>query len=233
MGAIHFSIDKELAKILASNLKIDAFVETGTFSGDSVSLVRLLFKEIHTCELSIELYRKACEKFKNDSSIHCHHGSSSELLAKIAKELSGKAILYWLDAHWCSADHTAGAESQCPLLEELDAIEPLHEDSVVWIDDARYFMSPPTKPLVMKGWPRFHNVQTKLLRLGGNTHRMTFANDTILLYPNILDDIITDYLYKNGVDWLAITHDAIVVLPQMKKAKEAFESEYLKIKNRE
>lgn len=231
MGAVNFSIDVTLAGILARELSIKTFVETGTFNGDSIASISDLFKEIHTCELSTELHKAATSRFENYKYIHCHQGSSSELLAKLSNELKDKPILYWLDAHWCSADHTAGEESQCPLLEELDAIFPLHENSVVWIDDARYFMSPPTKPLVMEGWPMFHEVQKKLFNLGGNSHRVTFANDTILLYPNKIGKIICSYLYENGVDWLQIAHEARIILPEVIKARDAYKQEYQKLKS--
>lgn len=206
MGAIHFSIDVKLAELLVRELGLSIFVETGTFQGDSVELVKPLFQEIHTCELSPELHQKACSRFEGIKGIHCHLGPSEQSLQKISRELQGSPVLYWLDAHWCAAENTAGEESQCPLLEELDAITPLHADSVVWIDDARYLMSPPPKPHVCKGWPKWHEVHTKFNSIGGNTHQYVFANDTILLYPKRLEDIIWGYLWENGVDLVKIAY---------------------------
>ena len=204
MGAIHFSIDVNLAELLARELGISSFVETGTFKGDSVALVRSIFSEIHTCELSSELHQAALRRFEADKAVTCHLGSAGDLLKCISQQLVGRPVLYWLDAHWCAGENTAGEESQCPLLEELDAIYPLHPNSVVWIDDARYFMSPPPKPHVSKGWPRWHEVQKKLMWLAGDTHRFVFANDTILLYPNKIDELVYDYLWENGVDLVKI-----------------------------
>jgi hypothetical protein len=183
MGAIHFSIDEKLAGVLAGSLGIRHFVETGTFRGDTVAKVRRHFEELHTCELSAELHGEAAKRFSADEAVHCHLGSSPELLRGIARRLDGRPVLYWLDAHWCADDAAAGQESQCPLLDELKAIVPLDSRSVVWIDDARYFLSPPPKPLVSEGWPAFHEVLLGLLKLGGESHRIGFANDTILLYP--------------------------------------------------
>jgi predicted O-methyltransferase YrrM len=200
MGAIHFSIDVSLAGLLARELGISTFVETGTFKGDSVALVRSIFSEIHTCELSSELHQAALRRFEADKAVTCHLGSAGDLLKRISQQLAERPVLYWLDAHWCAGENTAGEESQCPLLEELEAIYPLHPNSVVWIDDARYFMSPPPKPHVSKGWPRWREVQKKLMWLAGDTHRFVFANDTILLYPNKIDELIYDYLWENGVD---------------------------------
>jgi hypothetical protein len=206
MGAIHFSIDVNLAELLARELGISTFVETGTFKGDSVALVRSIFSEIHTCELSSELHQAALRRFEADKAVTCHLGSAGDLLKCISQQLVGIQVLYWLDAHWCAGENTAGEESQCPLLEELEAIYPLHPDSVVWIDDARYFMSPPPKPHVSKGWPRWHEVQKKLMWLAGDTHRFVFANDTILLYPNKIDELVYDYLWENGLDMVKVTY---------------------------
>jgi hypothetical protein len=206
MGAIHFSIDVNFAELLARELDISSFVETGTFKGDSVALVRSIFSEIHTCELSSELHQAALRRFEADKAVTCHLGSAGDLLKCISQQLVGRPVLYWLDAHWCAGENTAGEESQCPLLEELDAIYPLHPNSVVWIDDARYFMSPPPKPHVSKGWPRWHEVQKKLMWLAGDTHRFVFANDTILLYPNKIDELVYDYLWENGLDMVKVTY---------------------------
>jgi hypothetical protein len=206
MGAIHFSIDVNFAELLARELDISSFVETGTFKGDSVALVRSIFSEIHTCELSSELHQAALRRFEADKAVTCHLGSAGDLLKCISQQLVGRPVLYWLDAHWCAGENTAGEESQCPLLEELEAIYPLHRNSVVWIDDARYFMSPPPKPHVSKGWPRWHEVQKKLMWLAGDTHRFVFANDTILLYPNKIDELVYDYLWENGLDMVKVTY---------------------------
>ena len=226
MGAIHFSIDVSLAELLARELGVSAFVETGTFKGDSVALVRSIFSEIHTCELSAELHQAALRRFEADDAVTCHLGSAGDLLKDISRKLVERPVLYWLDAHWCAGENTVGEESQCPLLEEIDAIYPLHPDSVVWIDDARYFMSPPPKPLKANGWPTCDQVIKALVKLGADSHAVTFCNDTILLFPKRIEQIIFEYLYNNGCDWLNIAHSANVILPQMKAARDAYKSEF-------
>jgi hypothetical protein len=226
MGAIHFSIDPDLTKLLVDKLGISSFVETGTFKGDSLASVRHLFRELHSCELSPELHAAACERFREDPDVHCHLGSSGDLLKGLAARFKDRPVLYWLDAHWCSADHTAGAESQCPLLEELEALAPLHKDSVVWIDDARYFMAPPPAPLVSEGWPTFHLVHERLRALSpSDWHHVIFANDTILFFPSAIEAEIDGYLKANGADWLAITHASRAVLSEALRCKDLLEGE--------
>lgn len=205
MGAIHFSIDPVLAALLASRLDLTVFIETGTFEGDSVAAVRGCFRELHTCELSPELHAAAVRRFADDPSVNCHLGSSPDRLRSLAAIHARHAVMYWLDAHWCSAAHTAGQASQCPLLEELEAIAPLHPESIVWIDDARYFMAPPPAPLEATGWPTFQEVLDRLRSLSSQ-HRLMFANDTILFHPAKVAGEVTAYLHAHGADWLAIAH---------------------------
>ena len=207
MGAIHFSIDPTLATLLASQLDLAVFIETGTYKGDSVAAVRPVFRELHTCELSPELHAAAKLRFEDDPAVHCHLGSSPDRLRSLAVLHARHPVMYWLDAHWCSGNQTAGQESQCPLLDELEAIAPLHTESVVWIDDARYFTAPPTAPLETKGWPTFQQVLDRLRSLSP-AHQLVVANDTLLFHPARASGTIATYLHTHGADWLAISHAA-------------------------
>lgn len=209
MGAIHFSIDPVLTALLATRLDLAVFIETGTFEGDSIAAVRPCFRDLHTCELSPELHAAAARRFADDPAIHCHLGPSPERLRDLAASHAHRPVMYWLDAHWCSASHSAGQESQCPLLEELQAIAPLHPESIVWIDDARYFMAPPPAPLEARGWPTFQQVLDHLRALSAH-HHIVFANDTILFHPTGIAAEVAAHLHAHGADWLAIAHAARV-----------------------
>lgn len=207
MGAIHFSIDPLLTALLATRLELAVFIETGTFEGDSIAAVRPFFRELHTCELSPELHGAATRRFAGDPAVHCHLGPSPDRLRTLSAAHAGHPVMYWLDAHWCAAAHTAGHESQCPLLEELEAIAPLHPESIVWIDDARYFMAPPPAPLEAGGWPTFQQVLDRLRSLSTD-HHLVFANDTILFHPARIAAEVAAHLHVHGADWLAIAHAA-------------------------
>src|SRR5690349_24327478 len=116
MGAVHFSIDLKLAELLKKQLSIETFVETGTFEGRTIESVRALFKEIHSVELSPHYFAKAQETFRGDTAVHLAQGPSPEFLRKQRESFSNRPVLYWLDAHWCSAEQTGGENSQSPLL---------------------------------------------------------------------------------------------------------------------
>jgi glycosyltransferase involved in cell wall biosynthesis len=201
MGAIHFSIDVSLAGLLARELGISIFVETGTFKGDSVALVRSMFSEIHTCEFSPELHQSALRRFEADKAVTCHLGDSAILLQEIASRLEGRPAFYFLDAHWCEAENTAGKNSQCPLLNELSAIDALNNRSVIVIDDARLFLAPPPAPHETSQWPSFHELVCQLFSMSGD-HELMVVNDNIIFFPRSAKAVIDAYAKTHGVDWL-------------------------------
>src|SRR5690606_22307867 len=101
---------------------------------------------------------------------------------KWASSLHEKSVLYFLDAHWCVAEDTAGELSQCPLLDETRAIGQLNAQSVLLIDDARLFLAPPPEPHVLADWPDLSKLLAALKRLAPSHHLMVL-NDTFVLYP--------------------------------------------------
>jgi hypothetical protein len=124
MSSVSFSIDIDLARSLTEMFQLTTFVETGTFEGDTVRAVRGLFPEIHTIELSETLFAGAAEAFRHTEGVHVWQGGSASRLRELREKLKSRRVLYWLDAHWCVAEETAGQESECPLLDELEAIDP-------------------------------------------------------------------------------------------------------------
>ena len=119
--------------------KISAFVETGTYLGDT--LAHVAHDQNISClsiELDSELYRAAKKRFRNRSNVRVLQGDSGELLPGIIEELSGPA-LFWLDGHY-SGGITAKAEVDTPVSRELQSIlDSKIKEHVVLIDDARCF----------------------------------------------------------------------------------------------
>ena len=203
MGAVYFSIDPQLIRYLKQLLPLSIFVETGTFEGESVAKARPFFEKLYTVELSDEYYAKAAERFKGCSDIYVHHGDSVQFLQKLRPELKDKSVIYWLDAHWCIADGTAGHKSQCPLLHELEAIDNLNSQSIVLVDDARYFLCPPPVPHEISQWPNFDALVNKFRSLS-STHELIVINDTIIFFPSYIRENIRKYAYEHSIDWLLV-----------------------------
>lgn len=207
MGAIHFSIDDRVLALFARELPIRTFVETGTFKGETLRLANGLFPECHSVEMSPEYFAAAQQKFSGVPAVHLYHGDSPTVLAQHRQEFAAKPTLFWLDAHWCVGEHTAGADSQSPLVGELRAIGSLHPDSVVLIDDARLYLCAPPKPHRYTDWPGLHDIVQALFALSAN-HRLCICNDVIFFYPARVEAAVATHAHEHGVDWLKIARDA-------------------------
>ncbi|ELW8960757.1 glycosyltransferase [Yersinia enterocolitica] len=201
MGAVNFSIDPTLVRILNKALPLDVFVETGTFKGDTIASIRDLFDEIYSVELSSEYYDIAVQRFIGDAHIHLVHADSPSAIQTWMPELNGKSVLYFLDAHWCAAENTASIFSQCPLLDEIKSIGRLNTESVIVIDDARLFLAPPLEPHEISQWPGFHPIVSALLSMSCN-HELMVVNDVIVFYPKHAKTAMQNYAQTYGVDWL-------------------------------
>jgi hypothetical protein len=205
VGAVDFSIDVRLVEALRAALPLAVFAETGTFEGEAVARVRQLFSKIHSVELSDSYYTQAKERFAADANVELHHGDSAAVLGELRPQLEAISVLYWLDAHWCVAEDTAGGRSQCPLLSELTAIGHLNRESVVLIDDARLFLATPPHPHEATDWPHFQSVLDRL-RLLSSEHELTVMNDVLIYSPAVAREALSSYARSYGVDWLAKLH---------------------------
>ena len=205
MGAIHFSLDENLLVRLKQELALEVFVETGNFQGDSLAVARKHFDTCYSVELSDELHRKAIERFRGQTGITIHHGPSPEFLKQKSAEFEKRPVLFWLDAHWCVAEGTSGADSQSPLLDELRGIGRLHRDSVILIDDARLYLCAPPKPHRMGDWPDLDDICRLLFQISSE-HRLMVYNDVIVFYPTRIQAAMRQLAHEQGIDWLVLIH---------------------------
>lgn len=203
MGAVSFSLDKKLVQALKSALPITRLVETGTFRGDTVQEFLKDFESIISVEMSVELWRSACERFSQEHHVKVMCEDSPRALRSIEHNQGDTGTLYWLDAHWCVADSTAGELSQCPLLDEIEAIGELSGNSVILIDDARLFLAPPLKPHDISQWPTLDEIVRKLF-LTSPDHELAVINDVIAFFPKAAKKQITAYAQEFGTDWLEV-----------------------------
>ena len=206
MGAVSFSLDANLVRCLVQAVGLEVFVETGTYQGDSVANVLDLFGEIHSIELSGELFQKASRRFADHSFVTIYRGASAKILQQLREKLEGRAVLFWLDAHGCCGEGTAGKDFQSPLIEELLALDTLNDRSVLLIDDARYYLSPlPPESNGPEDGPCFQEVLTALQSLSRN-HEIMVMDDVLLFFPASIREPIRTYAREHATDLLGIMH---------------------------
>lgn len=116
-----------------------AFVETGTFVGDTLEAMRGAFSELHSIELSDDYYARALKRFADMPSITLWQGDSGDVLPIVLQKVRSPT-LFWLDGHHSGAD-TAHGEQATPIRRELQHIagHPLMGKHLVVVDDARLF----------------------------------------------------------------------------------------------
>lgn len=139
MGLIYRGLPLDLVCDLATRNKLDLFVETGTFKGDSLAEARQIFTTCHSIEIADEFYQIAKKRFENESNIHLLLGNSAEKLKEIDFS-NAPAAFFWLDAHYSGGP--TGGKDDCPLLREVEHIASLPIEKYILIDDARYVLSP-------------------------------------------------------------------------------------------
>lgn len=200
MGAVHFSIDDRLLARLVELLPLEVFVETGTYEGASVDAALAYFDELHTIEVSDELFARANARFEDRLAVHVHHGSSAEVLSELSGGLRQRSVLYWLDAHFCCRG-SAGSERQCPLLAELEAIGSLGAHSVILIDDARLFMAPPPAPFSAEQWPRFSEILARVSTINPD-YELIVIDDVIVFFPPQVGEGLRRFAREHAIDWL-------------------------------
>ncbi len=118
--------------------KYKTLVETGTYLGDMIESQKNRFEEIISVEISVDLHKRAQQRFKKDKNVTILLGDSGEVLPKIMKDLNEPAI-FWLDGHY-SGGVTEKGDKDCPIFEELDSIFDAKKlNHIFLIDDARHF----------------------------------------------------------------------------------------------
>jgi len=226
MGAISFSIDTDLVEFLARHLPLEVFVETGTYKGDSIDRVKPYFNRLYSVELSEYYYNISKERFDSDPLVQIIHGDAIDVIRQLGPDIRGKSVLFWLDSHWCDAQATEGTTSQCSLLGELRAIDVLNKDSVILIDDARLFLSPPGEPHDYSQWPDLKEI-IGVLYEKSTCHELMVLNDIIIYFPEQIKESVREFGHLNGADWLKISdmhrqaNDVVVDLNNKEKEIDA------------
>jgi hypothetical protein len=167
----------------AQALGLRAFIETGTYLGQSLENVRPAFERLVSIELSQELYEAACRRFATVPEVTLLQGDSAQRLGDARALCAARPTLYWLDAHW-SAGNTARGEENTPILQELAVIAGhASAHDVVLIDDIRYFVSLPAGFATHEsnaGYPQIEEVLAVLARFPAGGFQALLLGDVLV-----------------------------------------------------
>lgn len=117
--------------------RFPVFIETGTHYGSTTFAMEPLFDKLYTIELGPNVYNTTKGAYKG-KKIEFILGDSSDVFPFLLPKIDEKAV-FFLDGHY-SGGGTAQGEKDCPLVEELEAIQNLfRSEALLIIDDYRLF----------------------------------------------------------------------------------------------
>ena len=165
-------IKRKFLRRLARRHGSRIMIETGTLYGETLHALRDTFEQLHSIELSSELYEAAKRRFAGVDKIHLWFGDSGEVLRQVLTVVDRPAM-FWLDGHYSGGPTALGKEAT-PIVRELGLVSRhrLHASNVVVIDDARLFDG-------TGGYPTLDHLRREALRLGFTQFSVT--NDMIVL----------------------------------------------------
>jgi hypothetical protein len=187
MGLINFGVPEEEIEFLKHVMKLDVFVEGGTYKGGTAKSMGKKFRKIFTIEKSDIMFEIAKENLKDTNNITLLKGDTREHLDSIIA--NNENILFWLDAHWSGGD-TYGEEDECPLIEELDIIFKYQKNYVILIDDARLFLAPPPYPHNYNNWQSL----TDIMKVIPESWELIVFEDVIYLFPKEINNEFKSFL---------------------------------------
>ncbi|RQH00975.1 hypothetical protein [Natrarchaeobius oligotrophus] len=168
---------------------VDRFIETGTNVGETAEWASEYFDRVTTIEMDDELHARATNERGHLDNIEFVKGKSQDELPKIVQELEDSAVFH-LDAHcggkWLESagDTSANAEfTECPVLEELEALSLSDHDHFVFIDDARVFTSPRREPFDMDDWPGIQEIIHAVEEVNEDYHVLIYVDEIIVVPP--------------------------------------------------
>ncbi|MFC2057349.1 hypothetical protein ACFLR6_00250 [Campylobacterota bacterium] len=114
------------------------WIETGTYLGTTTEFLVDNFTKVYTIEPETTLYQRAIKKFTG-KNVELFNDVSESVFPTLLPKISGNCN-FWLDGHY-SAGITFQGEQNCPLEDELSAIElnlSNFDKIAILIDDVRH-----------------------------------------------------------------------------------------------
>lgn len=180
----------DLARDLAKEGGLSAFVETGTFLGYAMPWASRSFAKVWTIEINAKYVEQAKIVHRSLKNVTFVQGDSATELPKIVAQLEGPA-LFWLDAH--AGGGSFGNDDNCPLATELETILASRFEHCILVDDARAFLAPPPPPFDYRKWPTLEEIFAVVLKRGG--YHVVTISDVLVIVPDRLRDLVAKFCF--------------------------------------
>lgn len=157
---------------------VEAFIETGTFKGDTVAAVADRFATVISIELLPKYAEAARRRFANSPNVTIIEGDSGAALEQAISGLGQKArAMFWLDSHYIG-EAFEDRTSDTPIEREIEIIHQQRIGNgfadIVMIDDALCFDG-------SKGYPEIGSFMDAIRTGWGYSVRC--ADDCIFALP--------------------------------------------------
>jgi hypothetical protein len=149
-------IKTRLIKSRLANLSSPAFVETGTYLGDTIAAVERLCSQIISIEVDPILCANARRRFEGKKHITIFEGDCLEVFPKILSALRRPAV-FWLDAHY-SGGITGRGNIDDPILFSLAQLKSHPITHTLLVDDARTFDGRESRPGLVDVLQALHSI---------------------------------------------------------------------------
>ncbi|HEX3358617.1 MAG TPA: hypothetical protein VHS31_16700 [Tepidisphaeraceae bacterium] len=193
MGSVRFGAPRDLIRWMKDAFVVETFVETGTNHAETAVWAAGVFPNVITVEGQKTLYDENVARHGHHKNISFLLGDTRQHIGTLAKSLNHPAI-FWLDAHWCGGE-TFGVSSECPVLEEIEALNNSTIPHFILIDDARLFTAPPPPPHAANQWPDISTI-CKLLGVHNSNRYVAIMEDVIVAVPNSSKHQFVEYLRR-------------------------------------
>lgn len=189
MGKVYLGVPPELALRIKNAFGLDTFIETGTYKGGTSSWAAGHFERVITIEGWPEYHERAKRTHGHLTNIDFRLGDSRVQLPKVLKQIE-KPSMIWLDAHYLGNSMlSAGTPGECPLMDELKAINACSMRHYILIDDLHCFMGELNAGSQRDLWPTLDEIKALVLK-GFPDYYITTYQDVIVAVPPEAKEIV-------------------------------------------
>ena len=184
-------LNPDFVREIVEVFDLKAFIETGTYRGDTLLGIVSDFDCLVSIELDKSLHQRALERFADQEKIVLLQGDSSQKLPEAFDFVAGRPALIWLDAHF-SGPGTARGKGNTPIIGEIETVLSRATPSdVVIVDDLRCFTQPPPgfdTDEALEGYPAAEEI-ADLFR--SRSYEVLVVCDALIALPPSARDLVS------------------------------------------